>query len=116
MVVKVVVLALSKSGENTARSIAEKFDVPLHGRIDRVENADVYFGNSLEHIRDLFLAGYSIVGVCASGILIRAVAPFISDKKADPPLVSVAEDVQSLYHYLVGIMVPIGWQKILEIL
>ena len=92
MVVKVVVLALSKSGENTARSIAEKFDVPLHGRIDRVENADVYFGNSLEHIRDLFLAGYSIVGVCASGILIRAVAPFISDKKADPPLVSVAED------------------------
>ena len=92
MVVKVVVLALSKSGENTARSISKKFDVPLHGRIDRVENADVYFGNSLEHIRDLFLAGYSIVGVCASGILIRAVAPFISDKKTDPPLVSVAED------------------------
>ena len=27
MVVKVVVLALSKSGENTARSIAEKFDI-----------------------------------------------------------------------------------------
>jgi len=61
LVVKVVVLALSKSGENTARSIAEKFDVPLHGRIDRVENADVNFGNSLEHIRDLFLVATQLL-------------------------------------------------------
>jgi cobalt-precorrin 5A hydrolase/precorrin-3B C17-methyltransferase len=92
LVIKVVVLALSKSGENTARSIAEKFDIPFHGRIDRVKNADVYFSNSIEHIRDLFLSGYSIIGVCASGILIRAIAPFISNKEVDPAVVSVAED------------------------
>ena len=92
MAVKVIVLALSKSGETTARNLAKKLNVPFHGRIERVSNADVYFSNSLEHIRDLFLARNTVIGVCASGILIRAVAPFLSDKKLDPAIISVAED------------------------
>ena len=92
MAVNVIVLALSKSGETTARNLAKKLNVPFHGRIDRVSNADVYFSNSLEHIRDLFLARNTVIGVCASGILIRAVAPFLSDKKLDPAIISVAED------------------------
>ena len=75
---KVVILALSESGEEVARTIAANLNVPLHGRIDRVRHADVYFNNALEHIRDLFISGYSIVGVCASGVLVRAIAPFLS--------------------------------------
>ena len=50
---KVVILALSKSGEKVAKTISNHLDVPMHGRINRVKNADVYFDNSLEHIRDL---------------------------------------------------------------
>jgi cobalt-precorrin 5A hydrolase/precorrin-3B C17-methyltransferase len=33
-----------------------------------------------------------VVGVCASGILIRAVAPLLSDKRGEPPVVSVSDD------------------------
>jgi cobalt-precorrin 5A hydrolase/precorrin-3B C17-methyltransferase len=40
----------------------------------------------------LFAAGRPIVGLCASGILIRALAPLIDDKRADPPIVAVAPD------------------------
>ena len=36
--------------------------------------------------------GVPVVGVCASGILIRAVAPLLSDKRAEPPVVSVSDD------------------------
>ena len=46
----------------------------------------------LPHIADLFAAGRPIVGLCASGILIRSVAPLLADKHDEPPVVAVAED------------------------
>ncbi len=41
---------------------------------------------------ELFAAGRPIVGLCASGILIRALAPLIDDKRVEPPVVALAED------------------------
>lgn len=64
----------------------------LHGRQGRVEQADVWFANGLDHARDLFAAGVPIIGVCASGILIRAVAPLLADKRNEPPVVSISDD------------------------
>ena len=87
-----VVLALNASGLAVAQSIAQALDAPLHGRTGRVGQADAFFDNALDHARDLFAAGVPIVGVCASGILIRAVAPLLSDKTQEPPVVSVADD------------------------
>jgi len=43
-------------------------------------------------LAELFAAGRPIVGLCASGILIRAIAPLIDDKLAEPPVVALAED------------------------
>jgi cobalt-precorrin 5A hydrolase/precorrin-3B C17-methyltransferase len=40
----------------------------------------------------LFEAGRPIVGICASGILIRSVAPFLAAKQEEPAVVAVAED------------------------
>ncbi len=88
MAVRPVVLALSRSGEEVAHSVAATLGALVHGRAGRVEKADSFFDNALDHARDLFAAGTPIVGVCASGILIRAVAPLLSDKTAEPPVVS----------------------------
>ncbi|MGE5269491.1 MAG: precorrin-3B C(17)-methyltransferase [Thiohalocapsa sp.] len=41
---------------------------------------------------ELFAAGRPIVGVCASGILIRALAPLLTDKEEEPPVVALAAD------------------------
>ena len=92
MAVKPVVLALSRSGEDVAHRVAGALGALVHGRVGRVDQADAFFDNALDHTRDLFAAGVPIVGVCASGILIRAVAPLLSDKTAEPPVVSVADD------------------------
>ena len=92
MALKPVVLALSRSGEAVAHRVAAALAAPVHGREGRVEKADAFFANALDHARDLFAAGTPIVGVCASGILIRAVAPLLADKTTEPPVVSVADD------------------------
>ncbi len=92
MAVKPVVLALSRSGEDTAHRVAGVLGAPVHGREGRVERADAFFPNALDHARDLFAAGVPVVGVCASGILIRAVAPLLADKTTEPPVISVSDD------------------------
>lgn len=92
MALKPVVLALSRSGEATAHRVAAVLDAQVHGREGRVDRADAFFPNALDHARDLFAAGVPIVGVCASGILIRAVAPLLADKTVEPPVISVSDD------------------------
>lgn len=43
-------------------------------------------------LRSLFRAGRPIVGICAAGIVIRALSPLLKDKSAEPPVIAVAED------------------------
>jgi cobalt-precorrin 5A hydrolase / precorrin-3B C17-methyltransferase len=92
MAVTPVVLALSRSGEAVAHRVAAVLGAQVHGRAGRVDKADAFFANALDHARDLFAAGIPLVGVCASGILIRAVAPLLSDKRTEPPVISVSDD------------------------
>ena len=87
MALKPVVLALSRSGEAVAHRVATCLGAQVHGREDRVDQADAFFPDALDHIRDLFAAGVPVVGVCASGILIRAVAPLLADKLVEPPVI-----------------------------
>ena len=87
-----VVVALSQSAEPVAHAVAKALGLAVHGREGRVEHADVWFANAIDHVRDLFGAGVPVVGVCASGILIRAVAPLLADKRREPPVVSVSDD------------------------
>ncbi|MGR3660039.1 MAG: precorrin-3B C(17)-methyltransferase [Paracoccaceae bacterium] len=92
MAVKPVVVVLSRSGEDVAHKVAAVLGAVVHGREGRVARADAFFGDVLEHVRGLFAAGVPVVGVCASGILIRAVAPLLADKRREPPVISVADD------------------------
>ncbi|WP_420861467.1 precorrin-3B C(17)-methyltransferase [Algirhabdus cladophorae] len=92
MAVKPVVLALSRSGEPVAHRVADLLGAAVHGREGRVDQADVIFANALDHVRDLFAAGVPIIGVCASGILIRGVASLLNDKLAEPPVLSISDD------------------------
>ena len=92
MAVKPVVLALSRSGEPVAHRVAAVLGAPVHGREGRVDRAHAFFANALDHARDLFAAGVPVVGVCASGILIRAVAPLLADKTLEPPVISISDD------------------------
>lgn len=87
------IVVLSKSGLDVAQCLhAALQNSYIHGLAHRVEGAEIPFTNTAAHIQSLFSAGMSIVGVCASGILIRALAPLLDKKGAEPPVVSVALD------------------------
>lgn len=64
--------------------------------------ADVRFGKAAAHLRHLFAAGQPIVGLCAAGILVRALAPLLGDKRAEPPVLAVAEDGSAVVPLLGG--------------
>lgn len=59
-------------------------------------------GKATETIAQLFQAGRPVIGICAAGILIRAVAPHLADKQSEPPLIAVAADGSSVVPLLGG--------------
>lgn len=97
-----VILCLSRSGEATAHRIAAALNAKVHGREGRVEKADAFFPDALDHARTLFAARVPIIGVCAAGILVRAVAPLLSDKTVEPPVVAVPDDGSTVIPLLGG--------------
>jgi cobalt-precorrin 5A hydrolase/precorrin-3B C17-methyltransferase len=64
----------------------------LFGPVARAGDWDETYDRLAPRLRELFAAGRPIVGLCASGILIRAVAPLLASKQSEPPVVALAED------------------------
>ena len=60
------------------------------------------FEAAAAHLRELFQAGRPIVGVCAAGVLVRALAPLLADKGAEPPVLALAEDGSAVVPLLGG--------------
>ena len=55
-----------------------------------------------ERLRNLFLAGHPIIGICSTGILIRSLAPILKDKKHEPPVIAIAQDGRTVIPLLGG--------------
>jgi cobalt-precorrin 5A hydrolase/precorrin-3B C17-methyltransferase len=90
---RIVILALGPSGAAIGLRLREALPgAELHGPHAHPAGWDESFEHAVPHIAALFAAGRPIVGLCAAGILIRAVAPLLADKAEEPPLVAVAED------------------------
>lgn len=99
----IAVLAVTPAALPAARRVVAALPgAQLHGLAGRVDGADVVFADTKAHIQALFAAGTAIIGVCAAGILIRAVAPVLADKQAEPPVLAVAPDGSSVVPLLGG--------------
>nr|WP_216670486.1 precorrin-3B C(17)-methyltransferase [Microcoleus asticus] len=75
----------------------------IYGLIDRTSNTDINFSNFGETLRELFATETPIIGICAAGIIIRTLAPLLSDKRAEPPVLAVAEDGSAVVPLLGGL-------------
>ncbi|HWB50899.1 MAG TPA: precorrin-3B C(17)-methyltransferase [Stellaceae bacterium] len=74
----------------------------LHGPRAAAGDWDAAYERLAPHLRALFEAGRPIVGLCASGILIRALAPLLDDKRVEPPVVALAADGSAVVPLLGG--------------
>jgi len=99
--VKPVLLVLGAS----ALPLAQKLKGPLDAEIHTphcVSGGDVTYAKATAHLAQLFAQGRSIIGLCAAGILIRAVAAELHDKRSEPPVIALAEDGSSVVPLLGG--------------
>jgi cobalt-precorrin 5A hydrolase / precorrin-3B C17-methyltransferase len=97
------ILVLGPSALPLARKIKALLPgAGIHAPAARRLDADATFDHATIHIAQLFAAGTPIIGLCAAGILIRAVAPLLDDKRGEPPVVAAAEDGSSVVPLLGG--------------
>lgn len=98
-----VILALTETGGILARRLQKALPGSVvHGRSGRVNDCDQSYDGLLAHVARLFHLGHPLVGICAAGILIRALAPHLGNKRSDPPVLAVAEDGSSVVPLLGG--------------
>lgn len=50
------------------------------------------FTDFAKHCQELYLMGHPIIGICATAILIRALAPVLQEKNQGPPVLALSED------------------------
>lgn len=74
----------------------------VHALQGRVE-ADVSYTELRAHLCDLYARGTPIIALCAAGIVIRCVAPLLSNKGVEPPVLAVAEDGSAVVPLLGGL-------------
>lgn len=99
----IVVVALGRGGISIGRRLCAALPgARLHGPRRDPADWDEVYDRAAMHIAALFRAGRPIVGICASGILIRSVAPLLAAKQQEPPVVAVAEDGSSAVPLLGG--------------
>ncbi|MGF6959927.1 cobalt-precorrin 5A hydrolase/precorrin-3B C17-methyltransferase [Paraburkholderia youngii] len=87
-------------GAHAAVGVATACQVhALQGRVE----ADVPYSELGAHLRELYARGTPIVALCAAGIVIRCLAPLLSNKGAEPPVLAVAEDGSAVVPLLGGL-------------
>ncbi|TLX55609.1 precorrin-3B C(17)-methyltransferase [Stutzerimonas nosocomialis] len=75
----------------------------IHGLEGRVETADRHYQDFGETLRALYRAGQPLIVLCAAGIVIRALAPLLTEKGAEPPVLALAEDGSTVVPLLGGL-------------
>lgn len=92
-----VLVALTRGGVALAQELRGAIEgARVHALAARAtEDAagvDEVFTDVAAHLARLFRDGTPIVAICAAGIVVRALGPLLADKRAEPPVVAVAED------------------------
>ncbi|MEG4217704.1 precorrin-3B C(17)-methyltransferase [Microcoleus sp. Pol14C6] len=98
------IVILGLNSQPIAKKISAHFaGSQIYGLIDRTSDTDINFSNFGETLRELFATETPIIAICAAGIIIRTLAPLLSDKRAEPPVLAVAEDGSAVVPLLGGL-------------
>lgn len=101
----IAVVCLTQRALPTAKRIAATLHgASVHGLRTRVatRDVDVAFDNTVSHLQQIFSSDHVIIGVCASGILIRALAPLLAGKWQDAAVIAVDEAGETFIPLLGG--------------
>ncbi|NJL92162.1 MAG: precorrin-3B C(17)-methyltransferase, partial [Coleofasciculaceae cyanobacterium SM2_1_6] len=98
------IFILGETSITVARQIQTALpEAVIYGLGERTQSADVTYANFGETVREFFQTGTPIVGICAAGILIRTLAPLLTNKWQEPPVLAIAEDGSAVVPLLGGL-------------
>jgi cobalt-precorrin 5A hydrolase/precorrin-3B C17-methyltransferase len=99
------IVLLGRGGLAAALRIREALPhATLHaprGRLPEARDA-VAYDELAACLGGLYRAGRPILALCAAGIVIRLLAPLLADKRAEPPVIAIAEDGSAVVPLLAG--------------
>jgi cobalt-precorrin 5A hydrolase/precorrin-3B C17-methyltransferase len=95
------IVILSSAALPLARQVKQALGGDIH-HPHAVSGGDVVYDSATACLARLFREKRSIIGLCASGILIRAIGPYLSDKHDEPAVVALSEDGRSVVPLLGG--------------
>ena len=85
-ITKPVVFCFSTSGRNLGTKISQK----MGGKLILPDKMKTL--NLKAEVSRSFLSKQPIIGICATGIIIRILAPFIGEKYSEPPVVCITDN------------------------
>src|SRR5262245_53535788 len=98
------IVVLGNGSVATARRIQALYaDAQVFGLAGRVDTADSYYDNFGAALREFYQSNTPIIALCAAGIVIRTLAPLLTSKGAEPPVLAVAEDGSAVVPLLGGV-------------
>lgn len=101
---RAAIVILGQSALATARRIQGVYpQAQVLGLKDRTDGADQSYANFGETLRQLYRDDTAIIALCAAGIVIRSLAPLLSEKGSEPPVLAVAEDGSAVVPLLGGL-------------
>ncbi len=100
---QLVLMVLSAQGMETALRIKAAYPgVAIYGLEGRVNGADQIYSNFGETLREHYRNDHAIAALCSAGITIRALAPILENKGAEPPVLAIADDGSAVVPLLGG--------------
>ena len=97
----ITIICLTQNGLPTAQKIQQSIGGSVYGLTGRV-NCENTFDNTTDFIGEQFASGNAVIGICATAILVRSIAPFIGTKKTDSPVISISENGKTIVPILSG--------------
>jgi cobalt-precorrin 5A hydrolase / precorrin-3B C17-methyltransferase len=98
---KPVIFILGQSALPLAQKLKAEFNCEIHAPKD-IEGGDVYYEKATTHLVSIHAERRVVIGLCASGILIRALGNHLSNKRSEMPVIAVAEDGSAVVPLLGG--------------
>ena len=98
---KPVIFILGQSALPLAQRLKAELDGEIHAP-KSISDVDINYEKATTHLVALHSERRIIVGLCASGILIRSLGPHLNDKRGEMPVIAVAEDGSAVVPLLGG--------------
>lgn len=82
------IIILNENSYNLAKKIKRIVGGVIFAKKNRVtSNADIFFDDAIECLTQQYNCGNNIIAIMSTGIVIRAIAPYIKTKRNDPPVI-----------------------------